>query len=170
MQRHTVPLTVLVALTSGFALASLPTPAPPVPAVFDVAPTDTVRLRPPVAARTRVKDLEAWLAANPTTRAHVVTDRPLYRPGDTVQARLWSVATRGFVLSEGASATVALVDPRGLVAQSTGVVLEAGGGDASFVLDAAAPGGSWIVRATLASGEVVERSVVVNTFEAPRIK
>jgi len=170
MQRHTVPLTVLVALTSGFAVASLPESAPAVPPSLATAPIDTVRLRPPPAARTRVTDLQAWMAANPGTRGHLVTDRPLYRPGDTIQVKLWSLATRGLTPSEGGAVAVELVDPRGLVSQTEGLVLEGGGADASFVLDAGAPGGSWTVRATLPNGARVERPLVVNTFEAPRIK
>jgi alpha-2-macroglobulin-like protein len=178
LYRYTLPLSVVLALSSGLALAHLPsahlptTESAPAPAdaALETAPTDTVRLRPSAAARTRVRDLEAWLAANPTTRGHVATDRPLYRPGDTVQAKLWSVSTRGMSAAGAATIAVELVDPRGTVAQRQSVVLEGGGADASFALDKAAPGGSWTLRATLQNGQVVEGSLVVNTFEAPRIK
>lgn len=167
MKRYTVPFTVITALMSGLAIAQLPDRAP---AGLESAPSDAVRLRPTSAARGRVRDLEAWLEANPTSRAHLATDRPLYRPGDTVQVKVWSVATRGLTPAEGAALSVELVDPRGLVARSEAVALDGGGGDVSFALDKAAPGGSWIVRTTLPTGEVVQRPIVVNTFEAPRIK
>ena len=170
MKRITVPLTVAVALTSGLALARLPEGATPSrPAALESAPTDTVRLKPTNVAKARIRDLDAWLAANPTSRAHLVSDRPLYRPGDTVQVKLWSVATKGLT-PQASGLTVELVDPRGTVAQSKGVEVVNGGADASFALDKAAPGGAWKIRTTLGTGELVERPIVVNTFEAPRIK
>lgn len=170
MKRIAVPLTVVVALTSGLAVARLPE-APPEdrPASLESAPGDTVRLKPSNAAKSRVRDLEAWLAANPTSRAHLVTDRPLYRPGDTVQAKLWSLTTKGFAPTTGAAVNVELVDPRGLVVQTTSVAVEEGGGDANFALAQGVAGGSWTLRANV-NGHVVERPFVVNTFEAPRIK
>ena len=158
-------LLVLTALTGSLAAAALSTPAP-----LESAPTDAVRKRPTALARGRVQDLEAWLAANPTTRAHLTTDRPLYRPGDTVQVKLWGLTTRGMAPVEGQTFAVELVDPRGLVAQTVDVALRGGGGEASFALDKAAPGGSWELRTTLYTGEVVNRPLVVNSFEAPRVK
>lgn len=169
MKRYTVPFSVIVALASGVAVAQLPSRPIDTSAVLEVAPGDTVRLRPTAAAKTRARDLEAWLEANPTSRAHLATDRPLYRPGDTVHAKLWSVATRGLAPAQGAL-TVELVDPRGLVVLREAVEMAGGGGDAAFALDKKAPGGSWTLRTTLATGEVVERAIVVNTFETPRIK
>lgn len=164
MNRHVLPFTCALALTSGVAFAALSDVA--APSGLEAAPGDTVRLRPSTAARTRAKDLEAWLAANPTTRGHLAVDRPLYRPGDTVHARVRSVAARGLAPVDSALA-VELFDPRGTVARR--VVTEASGAF-DVALDKAAPGGTWTLRASLADGSVVTRTFDVNTFETPRVK
>ena len=105
MKRLSMPITVFVALTSSFALANIPEMdaassvadapiasdgLPSRPVAVAVAPKDTVRLAFPNTARERVRDLDAWFAANPTQRVHVQTDRPLYRPGETVSLKVRS--------------------------------------------------------------------------------
>jgi uncharacterized protein YfaS (alpha-2-macroglobulin family) len=169
VKRYTLPFSLALALASGLAVAQLPSQPKDYTSALELAPSDTVRQRPTAAAKTRIRDLEAWLEANPTSRAHLATDRPLYRPGDTVQAKLWAVTTKGLTPSQG-RLQVELVDPRGLVVKSAALDLSDGGGDTSFTLDKSAPGGSWTLRTTLATGQVVERAIVVNTFESPRIK
>ncbi len=184
MKRLSLPITVVVALSSTFALANIPelsdvptTQAPLAadglpsrPVAIAVAPNDTVRLAFPNAARERVRDLDAWFSANPTQRVHVQTDRPLYRPGDTVNVKLWDLATKGLLPAEGQGINASLIDPRGTVVQTRYLAVAGGAANDAFVLDAAAVGGSWKLQVTSPTGQVVERAFTVASFQAPRIK
>lgn len=182
-----VPVVVLVALCSSLAAAEIPeladrtgpspelpvrtatgatkgAPGPARPVAFEPAPADTVRLGLSASTRRFGRDLDAWFAANPTQRGHVQLDRPLYRPGDTVSLRLWNVMTRGNRSSSVVTA-VQLLDPRGTVQQSTSM-----GAEGTFALAADAPGGTWTVRMFEPDGTTVDRTFVVQRFEAPRVK
>ena len=170
MKRLTGSLTLLLALAARPAVAELGATSDARPAALAPAPTDAVRLRPTDAARGRVRDLEAWLAANPTTRAHLSTDRPLYEPGDTVQVKLWALSSQHLAPVTGPRVAVELIDPRGLVAQTAELDLLDGGADGAFRLDPATPGGAWTLRATLPDGRTTERALRVLTFESPRVK
>lgn len=184
MKRLSLPITVVVALTSSFALANIPELSevaapeaaiasdglPSRPVAVAVAPKDTVRLAFPNAARERVRDLDAWFAANPTQRVHVQTDRPLYRPGETVSLKVWDLATKHLTPQDGQAVTIQLMDPRGTVVQSRYVAVAGGAAHDAFALDAAAVGGSWKVQVVTPTGTTVERDFTVASFQAPRIK
>ncbi len=103
-------------------------------------------------------------------RVHVQLDRPLYRPGETVWVKTWSVVTRGLGRSPQDRITYEIVNPRGQVVE-TKLVQQAGGTATNdFVLGAEAPGGKWVLRATLPTGEVDERPFVVSNYQAPIIR
>ncbi len=103
-------------------------------------------------------------------RVHLITDRPLYEPGNTVQFRALALRARDLSPLEGRPGTWTVLDPSGLV------VLEekAPSGDwgvvaGSFPLDTGAPSGDWTVRWTSGAetGQAVFR---VEPFTLPRFR
>lgn len=114
--------------------------------------------------------IDGWFAGHGSQRMHVQLDRPLYRPGDTVWVKSWSVVTRGLSQSGQTSMTYELVDPRGLVVETKRVSQEGGDATNDFVLKPGVAGGKWMIRATLPTGEVDERPFVVSSYEIPRIR
>lgn len=96
-----------------------------------------------------------------TSKAHVATDRPVYRPGQKVAFR--AVYRRadggGYVVPSGAKGRVALVDPRGVeVEAKDAVASDLGTFTGDFTLDGEAPLGDWSVRV------VVDERTFAGTF------
>jgi hypothetical protein len=120
---------------------------------------------PPEIAR-----IEDWFAGHGTHRLHIQLDRPLYRPGESVWIKTWSLATRTLAGEGDGGITYDLVDPRGQVVETKQVLQVRGTATNDFALPAQAAGGTWLLRARLATGEVDERPFVVASYAAPRIK
>jgi hypothetical protein len=114
------------------------------------------------------EDVQAWFRDNGTKRIHLMLDKPIYEPGDAVWVRTWSGRTTDFAGSSG-SISYTLVDPKGAVTEKKRVRRSAGSASNHFLLPAGGPGGLWTVRAELPTGEREERSIVVRTFETPKL-
>lgn len=96
-----------------------------------------------------------------TSKAHVATDRPVYRPGQKVSFR--AIYRRadggGYAVPAGVTGRVALVDPRGVeVEAKDAVASDLGSFAGDFTLDGEAPLGDWSVRV------VVEERTFAGTF------
>ncbi len=114
----------------------------------DRAATSVLVVKDGMAAAT------AW-APGPTftegfaSKAHVTTDRPAYRPGQSVAFRaVYRRATGGaYEVPAGVKAVAVLLDGRGAEVERTDIVAsDLGTFDGRFALDAAAPLGVWTVR------------------------
>jgi hypothetical protein len=103
-------------------------------------------------------------------RVHVQLDRPMYRPGDTVWIKTWSLVSRGLTADNNYAITYELLDPRGLVVETKSVGQAQGAATNDFVLDASVPGGQWTLRATLPTGEIDERHFIVSSYQTPRLR
>src|SRR6185369_11747932 len=66
--------------------------------------------------------------------------------------------------------TVQLVGPRGDVVSQKRVIVQAGVAANDFVIPPEVSGGEYKLRSTYDSGGSDERSVVIATYEAPRLK
>lgn len=104
-----------------------------------------------------------------STRAWLTTDKPLYRPGDTVWVASWQVDA-ALAGAKGEGITYTLLGPRGDVVVEKFVRQQDGAATNDLVVPPSAAGGTWTVRATAADGTTAERDVVVLGFEAPRMK
>ncbi|MBU1896448.1 hypothetical protein KKB55_01600 [Myxococcota bacterium] len=141
------------------------TPLPPVAA--EVAPPASPRLAEPPQLRDK---LEAYFTRHIGRRLYLQTDKPLYRPGETIWARGWDLkASTLEIHAPGApNLRFALIDPKGAVA------LEAAApamlAQASLELPAGAMGGLYKVRVTAFDGLTETREIVVSAYEPPRIK
>jgi tetratricopeptide (TPR) repeat protein len=83
------------------------------------------------------------------TKVHVSTDRPVYRPGQTVKWRgIFRRANGGgYTVPNGVEAQAVLIDARGAEAARTKVTCsDVGLFDGEFALDGEAPLGDWTVR------------------------
>jgi hypothetical protein len=127
---------------SGLAWVALPDAPPAGPSVLAVQAGDDLALLPETTAP-RVTG--RWRRLAPSRRMlrwSVVSDRPRYRPGDTVQLKGWlrrsGVNGRSdlrLVGLKGSSVTYRAADPLGLrLAQGTAPVSRAGGFDLRFTL------------------------------------
>ncbi len=143
-----------------------PFPAPPPdPRAFADAPPASPRL-----ARDTALDTLATAAAIPT-RVHVLTDKPLYRPGEIVWVRSWHLDSASFTAATNGGIRYELVGPRGDVVQEKYVEQKkAGAATNDFALPSSSPGGAWRVRVTAPDGASTERRLVVLGYEAPRLK
>ncbi len=113
--------------------------------------------------------IDAHFERQGTGRVHVQLDRPLYRPGETVWVKTWSVRTAAFAPSGAPGVSYELLNPRGQIVGTKQVEQRQGTATNDFVLPSDAPGGRWTLRATDAAGEVDERPFIVASYAPPRI-
>lgn len=101
---------------------------------------------------------------------HVLSDRPLYEPGNTVKFRAVALRARDLAPLDGRPGTWVVTDPNGeTLLEERSPAGPWGVASGSFPLDAGATSGDWKVRWTSgdASGEQVFR---VEPFTLPRFK
>lgn len=105
-----------------------------------------------------------------SVQLYVMTDRPLYRPGETVWFRVWQLGS-GDLAPDGAGAVRAeLVDPRGATVIDKKLRVEAGAARSDLVLPAGLAGGRYTLRLSAEHGGRDERELVVSSYEVPRLK
>lgn len=61
------------------------------------------------------KGIDAWFEGHGTRRVYVQLDRPMYRPGETIWLKSFSVTTRALAPDEREGVLYELVNPRGTV-------------------------------------------------------
>ncbi|MBX2796800.1 MAG: hypothetical protein KTR31_03995 [Myxococcales bacterium] len=127
-------------------------------------PTDV-----PLEQLTRALGEAAW----DDTRLHLATDRPLYRPGDTVWVRAWSVTGAALTAPEDSLGPAGLMlqlrNPRDQVVHTALLPEQGTGAFASVQLPEGAPGGVWTLRVVTHDGASRDREVVVVPFESPAL-
>jgi len=139
------------------------------PDAFDEAPPASERLDDALPAELAGR-IDSHFEGRGTKRIHTQLDRPLYRPGEDIWVKTYSVATRGLARSHHRQITCELLNPRGEVVVTKAVQQVNGTATTDFALDADAPGGQWTLRSTLPTGEVDERPFVVSSYTPPRIR
>lgn len=103
-------------------------------------------------------------------RIHVITDRPLYQPGDTVQFRAVVLRARDLAPLDGRPGRWIMQDPSGeVVLEERGAAGDFGVTSGSFPLDAAAESGEWKVRWVSGAAQD-EVSFRVEPFTLPRFR
>ncbi len=104
-------------------------------------------------------------------RAYIATDKPLYRPGETVWFRTFDLFSAGFTGEPGEYATnFQLISPKGAVVMEKRARTQAGAAANDFVIPGHVPGGEYTIKAITDQGTEVERSVIVSSYQPPRIK
>ncbi|MBA3538832.1 MAG: hypothetical protein H0T79_04330, partial [Deltaproteobacteria bacterium] len=121
-------------------------------------------------ARTIDAALESHFQRNATRRGYLMTDKPLYQPGETIWFRADLRATGTLVGAQPTGLRVQLVSPRGATVAEKRVLTQNGIGQNDFALDAAIEGGEYTLLLTADDGTTDAKKLVVNTYEAPRLK
>lgn len=103
-------------------------------------------------------------------RVHVITDRPLYEPGNVVQFRALALKASDLSPLDGRPGTFRVTDPNGeVLLEEKAAAKEWGVVEGTFPLDSEAESGEW--RVTWTSGSASEsRSFAVRPFTLPRFR
>lgn len=127
-----------------------------------------LRVRADTAAGEASLDVPLGLYA--PARVHVLTDRPLYEPGNTVRFRALALRARDLTPLEDRPGTWTVLDPSGQVLlEERAPSGEWGVVAGSFPLDQGAPSGDWTVR--WSSGEASGQATIrVEPFTLPRFR
>lgn len=126
------------------------------------------KLRATVQTPLGEHQLAVPLAVYAPAKIHVITDRPLYEPGNTIHFRATVLRARDLAPLDGRPGRFEVYDPTGtLVLEEKAEAGAFGVASGSLPLDAGAPTGAWRVRwvSGSANGEV---SVRVAPFQLPR--
>lgn len=126
------------------------------------------RLRATVQTPLGEQVLTVPLAVYAPAKIHVITDRPLYEPGNTIHFRATVLRARDLAPLDGRPGRFEVIDPTGtLVLEEKAPAKRFGVASGSLPLDSEAPVGTWTIR--WASGTASQEiQVRVAPFELPR--
>lgn len=128
-------------------------------------------LPPSDAHKQLVQKIDRYFAAG-SQRLYVHLDKPLYQPGETMWFRIWQLATPTTTKAlPQTGVTAELVSPKGAVVLSKRILSDQ---DAlatnDFELPPEVQGGEYTLRISNDLGDTMERSVIVSSYQPPRIK
>jgi hypothetical protein len=148
-----VPLATLAALLAGAR-----------PTIADDAETKA-RLE------SLTRSVDEQLAGIQGKAIHLMTDKPLYHPGEAIWFRAWEVAVKTLSGLPGEHGiTFQLLDARGGKLLEKRVLARGGMATNDFVIPAGIAGGGFTLRAISDAGAKQDRAITVSAYEAPRIK
>jgi len=144
-------------------------PLPPLPA--ELAPSASPRLSGVSAADVVKTKVESFFHGKTGRRIHIQTDKPLYKPGETIWVRIWDVTTKGLSGQHStAGMHVELLSPRGAQVAKRKVREQSGAGQTDFALDASIVGGEYKLKVKTFDGVQEERPLIVSTYDPPKLK
>ncbi len=142
---------------------------PPLPP--ESAPEPSARLAGGDTKEWLERPIESYFDTHRGSRIYVQLDKPLYRPGEKVWFRSWTLDNRSFEGDSNTNAmTFQLVSPKGSVVLETRVQAEKGRAGADFVLPPGVSGGEYLLRAIGNNGVTAERPFIISSYEQPRVK
>jgi alpha-2-macroglobulin-like protein len=158
----------LLSLSGPCGAAQEPKPiVPPLPA--EAAPKASPRLF--VAGEKELPRLIGrYFEGQVGRRLYLQTDKPLYRPGETIWFKAWDLKASTLAGAGSPMTTVELLSPKGATVLKKKLRASAGGAGNDFELPAQAQGGEYTLRAVSADGQRIERGVIVSAYEPPRTK
>ncbi|HTL37536.1 MAG TPA: MG2 domain-containing protein, partial [Kofleriaceae bacterium] len=147
-------------------------PPPQAQTAFDkqiakLRPAQTVKSAKLDATSTSIND---YFQRNPTQRAYVMTDKPLYQPGETIWFRADLRATQSLVQKNEMGMNAMLMSPRGAMVAQKRVLAKEGVAANDFQLSPDIEGGEYTLQLTADDGTMTTKKIIVNTYEAPRLK
>ena len=144
-------------------------PLPPLPA--EAAPPASPRLSGVSTADVVKTKVESFFQGKVGRRIHIQTDKPLYKPGETVWVRVWDVTTRALSGKHpNVGMHVELINPRGAQIAKKKVRENSGSGQVDFALDGGIVGGEYKLKVKTFDGEAEERPLIISTYEPPKLK
>lgn len=110
-----------------------------------------------------------YLSRAQTRRAYLMTDKPLYQPGETIWLRA-DLRVTGTLKGQSTGANLSLVSPRGAVVAQKRVMASDGVAQNDFALAPDLEGGEYTIQLAADDGTVDTKKIIVNTYEAPRLQ
>jgi hypothetical protein len=169
---RTCLLSVVLCMSCGQAPAPTATdlelPPPSVPPVEEIETWPSFERAPPESPR-HLAPAAAAAAATPERVLAITLDRPLYRPGETVWARVWDVGEGSKPSASKATVWIELVDVRGILLQSQVYRNTGAGAQVALDLPPGLAGGQYSLVARVGDTRI-ERPLLVAAFEEPRIR
>ncbi|MCX5744028.1 MAG: MG2 domain-containing protein, partial [Proteobacteria bacterium] len=162
-----------LSLVLGCGSSPPPTTQPSTPATTKTDATIAALAPSKLAPSAAIRSIDAAIAAHygraSTRRAYVMTDKPLYQPGETIWFRADLRATGSLVgVQQGLRAQ--LISPRGATVFDKRILAQGGVGQNDFALPAEIEGGEYTIQLTADDGTLQTKRIIVNTYEAPRLK
>lgn len=114
--------------------------------------------------------IESHFEATPTRRSYVMTDKPLYQPGETIWLRADLRATRTLIGGPPTGLTLQLVSPRGAITAQKRALVQNGVARGDFALAPEIEGGEYTIQLLADDGTRDQKKIVVSTYEPPRIQ
>ena len=112
-----------------------------------------------------------WFVGHVGRRMHVQTDKPIYKPGETVWFKVWDLKARDLRGDHpNAGFDVELVSPKGSTVRRKRLRAELGAAANDFELPEGVQGGEYTLRVTTLDGHAHTRPLIVSVYEPPRIK
>jgi hypothetical protein len=152
------------------ALTTMDPPAPQSSTDKMFAALRPTRVAPGDASRKLDAAIASHFQRHATRRGYLMTDKPLYQPGETIWFRADVRATGTLIGGDPVAVTVQLVSPRGAIVQTRRVLAAAGVAQNDFALDPEIEGGEYALQLSAADGTTDEKKIIVNTYEAPRLQ
>jgi hypothetical protein len=161
---------------------SVPSPAPTPPRrdPVSIATTQTDRkiaaMQPAQLERGEdLGDLDRAIASyyeqSRSKRTYIMTDKPLYQPGETIWFRFDLRATGTLMGGAPTGITATLTSPRGAIVATKRVLAQNGVARNDFKLDDAIEGGEYTLTMVADDGTATDtKQIVINTYEAPRLQ
>ncbi|MGE3546131.1 MAG: MG2 domain-containing protein [Kofleriaceae bacterium] len=151
------------------------TPPPREPVSIATSSTDrTIAALDPVklaSAGTAELDraIESHFEVNKTQRGYILTDKPLYQPGETIWFRADLRATGTLLGGKPTGLNMQLISPRGSIVAQKRVLAQGGVARNDFQLPPEIEGGEYTINLTSDDGVTDAKKLVINTYEAPRL-
>jgi hypothetical protein len=139
------------------------------PRTPEEAPAPSPRLAKEVKTEELPQKIAAYFEGHAGQRLHIQTDKPLYKPGESIWVRVWDLQTRNLEVTPRPH-RLELVSPKGAVVLTKHVQTNTGVANNDFELPSDVQGGEYQLRVTAYSGETASRPIIVSTYEAPRVK
>ena len=134
--------------------------APPSPRLGELQPTEALKGK-----------VENFFQGHAQRRVYIQTDKPLYKPGETIWLKVWDLTARALSGSHGSVGMyVELVSPKGAPVARHKLHEQSGIAQTDFPLTAGMAGGEYTLRVKTLDKVTAERPIIVQTYEPPRLK
>ena len=155
-----------------------PTSTPPPrrePISIATSPTDkTIGSLEPASLAAGDPKLDRAIAshfeASTSRRTYIMTDKPLYQPGETIWFRADLRATKTLLGGAPVGLSLQLVSPRGAIVAQKRVLAQNGVARNDFQLADEIEGGEYTINLISDDGNADSKKIVINTYEAPRLQ
>ncbi len=116
------------------------------------------------------KAIASYYETATTKRTYIMTDKPLYQPGETIWFRADLRATGTLQGGGPIGLTMTLTSPRGAIVAQKRVLAQAGIARNDFKLPDEIEGGEYTLGLIADDGTQDHKLLVINTYQAPRLQ